>query len=293
LKKTNKISNLYRLNIYNTITVILYALKKIIKIEPSLFQNNVYKYYNFLIADNGFLFAEEQSYFITIFKKTNLKLKLRKNTSDLEVYNQIFSWQAYKSVVDLYNELFAEKENIQINILDAGSNIGLSAVYFLNSFKNSKIACIEPETSNFKILEFNLQNFNEENIYKIKGAIWSKNTFIKIVSDFRDKLSWSFRVEESYDSKEIRAYTINSILAKCQMDYIDILKIDVEGAEKQLFTSAESDVTFLKKTKCLALEIHDEFNCRQDIYAVLQDYKFNYFVEGELLIAYNTLLLNN
>lgn len=68
-------------------------------------------------------------------------------------------------------------------------------------------------------------------------------------------------------------------------DCIDILKMDIEGAEKELF--AASDLSFLKHTKCIAIEIHDEFNCRNSIYQRLADYGFTRFNAGELTIGVN------
>jgi hypothetical protein len=63
--------------------------------------------------------------------------------------------------------------------------------------------------------------------------------------------------------------------------------MDIEGSEKQVFTSPSSNLDFLKITKCIALEIHDEFDCRSDIYKVLNDFDFKLFNQGELTIGIN------
>ncbi len=72
---------------------------------------------------------------------------------------------------------------------------------------------------------------------------------------------------------------------------IDILKIDIEGSEKEVLTSPKADVSYLAKTKCVAIEIHDEFDCRESIYEVLRQYNFEFFNSGELTIGINQTLL--
>ena len=76
-----------------------------------------------------------------------------------------------------------------------------------------------------------------------------------------------------------------------KFETIDILKIDIEGSEKEVFTGANADVSFLSKTKCIAVEIHDEFDCRDAIYSILTKYNFKYFDSGELTIGINQSFL--
>ena len=71
---------------------------------------------------------------------------------------------------------------------------------------------------------------------------------------------------------------------------MDILKIDIEGSEKQIFTSPVANFNFLKSTKCIAIEIHDEFDCREEICNILTDYGFVLFNQGELTIGINQKL---
>jgi len=64
--------------------------------------------------------------------------------------------------------------------------------------------------------------------------------------------------------------------------------MDIEGSEKEVFTNPNSDVSFLAITKCIAIEIHDEFDCREAIYEILTKYGFLLFNSGELTIGVNT-----
>lgn len=285
----NKFTNFKRLDLKNINVVILYFFKRILKIKPNLNERNVYVYYNYLINLNGYLFKETQNTYVTDFKNNfDKRIKLRKNpSSDMEVFKQIFSLKEYLPVVKAYNANFCNEADYCLNIIDAGSNIGLTSLFFMEYFDRSNIICVEPEVENFRVLEFNLKSTNNSKIVKINGAVWSSNCKIKIINDFRDQLDWSFRVEESNSPDAIYAYSINQLINDNDFKIVDILKMDIEGAEKQVFTSSTSNLDFLKITKCIAIEIHDEFDCREDIYNIFNKYGFVLFNEGELTIGIN------
>lgn len=292
--KTNKLTNLKRLDFKNKRIVIFYIIKTILKIKPTQKELDVYVYYNILINANGYFFEETPNSYISDFKDTfHKRIQIRKRpSSDSSVFLQINVFKEYLPVVRVYQENFINNDEYCMNIIDAGSNIGLTSLFFLDHFKNTAIICIEPERENFKTLEFNLINNNNCKIVKINGAIWSSDTKIKIVNDFRHKSDWSFRVEETEDVNGIQAYSINQLVKNNNIKVIDILKIDIEGSEKQIFTSMESNLDFLKITKCIALEIHDEFNCRDAIYEVLSNFGFVFFNQGELTIGINQKMVS-
>ncbi len=295
MQKTNKLSNLYRLNTKSALVVLVYLCKKVLRVKVSSTENEMYILYNYLLKNDGYLKEETATSYTCIFKKNReKKIILRKNpSSDLAVFNQVYGWLEYQKVVETYKNSFNFNPENEINIIDAGSNIGLTSLYFLDYFKQVNLISVEPEKENFKVLQANLQNLPKQcQTQQINGGIWSSDTFLKIVSDFRDQSDWSFRVEETNNPNDIKAYSINSLLKSNNWNSIDILKIDIEGSEKQIFDVQNSDVSFLSKTKCIAIEIHDEFNCREMIYQVLSDYNFTYFNNGELTIGVNQNIVN-
>lgn len=289
MSRISKLSNLYRLNFKNQWIVCVYLIKTVFNIKPTIQQNEIYIYYNYLINNDGYFFKETVNFITSNFKgNAQKRIKLRKlPSSDFDVFQQIYFWKEYLPAIDTYKNNFAKPNNYRVNIIDAGGNIGLTSLFFLEHFNNCQIICLEPEIENFKILDYNLPNSDLNNIKKINAAIWSKNAKIKIVKDFRDKLDWSFRVEETEDLNSIDAFSFNQIVKENKLEFIDILKIDIEGSEKEIFTSSNMNLDFLKITKCIAMEIHDEFNCREEIYIVLRKYGFKFFNQGELIIGYN------
>lgn len=294
MKNWSKILHLNRLNFSNQIRVITYLLKSIFGLTPSLREKDIYTYFNYLILFNGTLTEDSEKVLTTTFRRsTAFKLKMRKfPSSDLKVFEQVYFWNGYSCVLECYRKNYSDPGKI-LNIIDCGSNIGLTSLYFLESFPNSRLLAIEPEKENFALMNFNLDNSIWPNIEKLNGAVWSSNSKIKILKDFRDQSDWSFRVEETKEENSVEAFSIDYLIKAYKFNIIDILKIDIEGAEAELFTSPNSNLDFLKITKCLAIEIHDEFNCRSEIERILKDYGFILFNWSELTIGYNQNLKLN
>lgn len=243
------------------------------------------------IEKNGwFIFSEANKKWINI-QNINEKLNfiIRKYSSDAIIFSHIFIYLSYKSFIDLIiSKLDSSKSII---VIDAGANIGLFSVYLSIFFKKNKIIAIEPDISNAEVLEKNFIFNQIQNSLILKGALWINNEPLEISRDFRDKKDWSITVKPSDKIDAIHSYTFYDIFEKYKLEVIDILKIDIEGTEKKIFEKEEYSNFFLQKTKFIAIEIHDEFNCREMIYESLKKNNFDFFEDGELTIGYNKNLV--
>ena len=285
-----KLFQLHRLNFDNKILVLKYLFKRIFKIATSERERIINDYYYHLITNKGIFKVEENDSFISYYPRYNTIIKLRKRpSSDLDVFNQVFKDLEYQPVVATFKKYFPNHK--EINIIDAGCNIGLTSLYFSRFFDNANYICIEPDDSNFESMRYNLEKNKVQNVIKVKGGLWSKNTFLNIVRDFRDKNDWAIRVEETSDTTNLEAFSIDYLIKKHHFEVIDILKIDIEGSEKEVITGNSANLSYLSITKCIAIEIHDEFNCREAIYKILEDHNFTYFDDKELTIGVNQNLI--
>ncbi|PWA04049.1 FkbM family methyltransferase [Flavobacterium psychrotolerans] len=285
-----KITNLHRLNFSNSFLILGYLLKRVLKLKTTLNERITNDYYFHLISYDGFLKEETNQYFTSFYPKWKAKIKTRRRpSSDLDVFGQIFKHEEYLPVVKVFKVNFPDQK--PLNFFDAGGNIGLTSLYFSRFFDDATFICIEPDESNFRTLSYNLETNSVSNVNKIKAGVWSKNTHLKLINDFRGQNDWTYRVEETNEETGLQAFSIPYLLEKFQWNTIDILKIDIEGSEKEIFMNPNSDISFLTFTKCIAIEIHDEFNCRQAIYEVLEKYGFTFFNSGELTIGINQNLI--
>lgn len=282
-----KLTQLNRLDLSNKLLILKYLLKRVLHLKTTEKERLVNEFYFHLIRLNGYLKEDNPKDFVVYYPDFKANIKLRKRpSSDLNVFNQVYEYKEYQPVVEAFQKHFPEVKHL--NFIDAGSNIGLTSVYFSKFFPNSRFINIEPDTSNFETMSYNLSANGIASVEKVKGGVWSTDAYLKIVSDFRDKNDWSFRVEETTEATDLKAFSVNSLIEKNAFEFIDILKIDIEGSEKEVLTSPKADVSYLSKTKCVAIEIHDEFDCREAIYEVLKRYNFEFFNSGELTIGINT-----
>lgn len=178
-------------------------------------------------------------------------VSVRAMTSDMLAFKQIFIDQEYES-----NNLPSTAENI----IDLGANIGLASVFFAKRYPNANILAVEPDKRNYAVLTQNIAGVSDR-VKSILGAAWHKDGKIFIQSDLADGSdlgAWGRRTVETADNREneVDAFGLSSLIGKMRGD-IDILKVDVEGAELEIFSQNASE--WLPRVKLVVVETHDRF----------------------------------
>lgn len=195
---------------------------------------------------------------------------IRKKTSDSDAFRGVILWEEYNSLLDLH-------ENDIRFIIDAGANIGFTSLYLNRYFQNATIIAIEPDDGNFEFLERNIRINNIQKIFPIKRALWTNNNSLEISNSFADGREWSKQVKEAPNmSKEkLKGITLNQIVEKFDFPSIDILKIDIEGAEIELFKDQLFFEVLKEKVKCLIIEVHYKDELLDLIYSKMEEYGFD------------------
>lgn len=195
---------------------------------------------------------------------------LRKNTKDKDIFKHIILEGDYDIKFDFKPEI----------IIDAGAYTGFSSVFFANKYPNSKVFAIEVDNDNFKTLQKNSKPY--KNIFSFNNALWYNNTKLKINNVGVNKCS--ITVNEEFSNEGVQTITINDIIDKYYLDKIDLLKIDIEGAEKELFEN--NPHSWLSKTKVLIIELHDrkKVGCSKAVFEAMLKYNFSTEVKSEYII---------
>lgn len=244
---------------------------------------------NFLFSQNGYLLSENKESFLTRFHFTGIapfKLNIRKEpSSDLMVFEQVFVEREYQKLVDLVLSYCAPGD-VQY-VMDAGSNAGFTTIYLKRCFPNAAVLSIEPEESNFSQLVKNVSVNQMAPVETLQAGLWKCECKLAISSDFRDNNHWAFQLTESNRPDAIQGYSVKKLMMKQGWPRIDLLKIDIEGAERYLFESTETAGDFLPFVKFIAMEIHDEYNIRDMIHARLKDHNFYFFEASETTFGVN------
>ncbi len=167
------------------------------------------------------------------------------------------------TVIEIYEEevyLFKTK-NPKPLIIDLGSNIGLSILYFKKLYPNSEIIGFEPDPQIFKILESNLEQFQIKEFSLYNAAAWISDGELTFYSE--GALSGSVnKIKESNEIK-VKAIDIKKIIGERQVDF---LKIDIEGAEYEILNHLKDS---LKQVNLLFVEYHHITSKAQELHLLL------------------------
>ena len=125
-------------------------------------------------------------------------------------------------------------------IVDAGANIGASPVYFIANLPSALVVAIEPDLENFKLLSKNVEGLNVE---ALRSAVASTAGRARVLDPGRGE--WAYRTEpidesDSDVANTVPRVTINDIYASHRAGHFPfIVKVDIEGAERELFYNTE------------------------------------------------------
>jgi len=205
---------------------------------------------------------------------TGRRATVRANTSDLACLEQVFINEEYRLPVEA-NPAFAVRPRF---IIDAGANIGMATLYFTNAFPEAMITAIEPEASNFALLQANCHGLGRVRLKH--AALWPCAAALRL--DNPSGGQWSFVVTPADEATTtVPAITIPGLLAESGLDRIDLLKLDIEGAERELFN--DSCEEWLPLVGLIIIELHDRFapGCSERFYSHLARRPFAQEVRGE------------
>ena len=131
-------------------------------------------------------------------------------------------------------------------MIDGGAYIGDTSAYFLSRFPALRVVALEPNSESYALAEKNLRPYGDSAILLSKG-LWSVEGPVRFGGE-------SIAAGYREGGTEIPCTTIPALIKKYSIPRIDILKLDIEGAEHALFSAQPED--WLKYVNLLIVEIH-------------------------------------
>lgn len=135
--------------------------------------------------------------------------------------------------------------NVNSVFVDLGANIGTISQYVNDTSGGCKIFCYEPHPAAFKVLEDKFSKYENINLYQLAVSDTTKKVkffFHKDSegsSDLHKSTSTSiFKEKPNVSSSNfiyVKSIDFESLISK--HDFIDILKVDIEGAEYKIIPS--------------------------------------------------------
>ncbi len=213
-------------------------------------------------------------------------LRLRPNANgDFEAFQNVFRYIGYG---------LTESLGPIRTVIDAGANIGLSSVYFSKRLNAPQIVAIEPEKENFELAVHNTRGC--PNVRVLQAALWPKHEPVMITNRETSQSTQGFQIgtqgQTGTSSYAVRSVTVPEIMAQNGWSQVDLLKIDIEGGELELF-SDPACAEWLPRVRILTTELHDNLRkgCSPAFYkaiAVLQDFEVRF--AGENVVVINKAL---
>jgi len=228
----------------------------------------------FIIKDNFKIIIREKNifYLLDIFQNYNsiadsYILDQREldfsspNSYLLKGSDEKFLVSNYSESYSYYEEVYLSKFKIKKKdiVVDIGAFNGIVSIIFAKLVGDQgKVYSVEPDSLNHSCAIENFNNFEEKYGYSpvlIKKAMWDiPNIDIDFTEEGAMGSSASFYLGENRGTKiKVGTETMTSLVEKNQIQKVDYLKIDCEGAELQIL----SDSQFFKKYKPqILMEVH-------------------------------------
>jgi FkbM family methyltransferase len=175
---------------------------------------------------------------------------LRRRSGDIFVFHEIFTSLCYH----LPGPVAPKEPSV---IVDLGANIGLTTLFLASRFPGAKHVCVEPHPANVAVLRMNLASM-QSRVHIIEAAAADKPG----EAEFNES-PWSWGghlVERGRSTHSVRCITVDEIISTCGLEAIDVLKVDIEGAEERVFAARPS---WLGKTGCIIIELHSRYSLNQ------------------------------
>jgi len=206
-------------------------------------------------------------------------VRLRARTSDPSIFQEVMIEEEYLPLTTLRLK----------TILDLGSNIGLSSAWFLSRFPEAEVFAVEAEAENYVVCCQNLAKYGWR-ARTFHGAAWSKRINLALL---RSSSAAGNSVQETPvgDSSQVlshvQGWDLASLIEMSGFHQVDLLKIDIEGAEDEIF---RADISYwLPFVRNICIELHGQ-KCRNTFFGALTGYAFEHSRSGSIDLCTNLRL---
>jgi len=190
----------------------------------------------------------------TVFYKNGIELK--------HSLSEIFIDEIYK----------IKLSNPAPEIIDCGSNIGLSVMYFKQHFPTAHIVAFEPDSGNFELLTINTKAYSNVDLYN--KAVWNENAQLSF-SNTGSMDSSLLNHGDSQSSTIVEAVRLRDLITS----KIDLLKLDIEGAEFKVLADCDDKLSAVDN---IFIEYHGKFSEIDElltIFSILRKNGFAFYIK--------------
>lgn len=217
-----------------------------------------------------------------------LRAELRPATSDLPTWVEIAGLEDYAVV----ERVVRRRSGLPVRtIVDAGVNIRLTSLYFVQAFPECRILAVEPDPDNFEVLVHNIRSLKNR-VECVWAAFWPVDEPLQMDPEpFRGGREWARTVRRLEEPARKGSLGRIPVVTPADADArlggggVDLLKMDIEGAEAEFFADAERCRNLLARTGAIAIEVHPERVNPHEVLFALDEAGFVVVPDRRLLIG--------
>lgn len=206
-------------------------------------------------------------------------VQMRLGTSDPEIFRQIFMARDYDHPLP---------DDVAV-VIDAGANVGYATLWFAHRFPDARIVAIEPDRSNFRQLAHHCRGMGPR-VALVEGALWSHDGTIGLAVSDDDGMVLPHMTRRTRETtkglRQVPALSVAGMMQRLDLDRIDVFKIDIEGAEREVF--GDGDRAWIEHVRCFIIEVHEFFSrgARKAVFDALPAERYDIVTRGENIYFY-------
>lgn len=181
-------------------------------------------------------------------------LRLRERGTDFRTFHEVLVEEVYRPVLKYLPSCRT--------FVDLGANIGTTTLYIAGHFPGCRILAVEPNPNTYELLNHNLGRLKKAGRCRtVQAAAWAQSTVLQVDGSVAVDEFDSFRAVPSLggDVVPIRGMSVQEIIDHAGFDQVDLMKIDIEGAEREIF---EGPLNWLKQVRVLTVEFHGQIRAQ-------------------------------
>lgn len=233
---------------------------------PVLTLSSAERYRKALLQEQRHLVSLDDQLQLTVKYPGRWTFTLRPASNDSYTFREIFIERVY----EVLTHHIAQARTV----IDLGANIGMASIYFRGCWPDAKLVCVEPAIDNIELLKKNMHHpIADGTCLVMYGAVWGHSGSVAITPLEKGHVNQ----RSCYEEKDVGmgqlvpAYTVRHIINQSGFTFVDVLKIDIEGAEVELF---RGEVDWLRMVGLLAIEFHGNSRRESGFDAVVKKYGF-------------------
>lgn len=197
----------------------------------------------------------------------------------------------YKTFTSLFRQMFITREYFfeaaspEPFIIDCGSNIGMSVLFFKWLYPENTVLAFEPDRATFGLLEKNVRGNSLKNVELHNKAVSDTDGTIEFYSNPDNPGALTMSLYSTWNPEK-RSYTVDTVrLSPYITKTVDFLKMDIEGAEVMVIRELAQNGK-LRLIREMVMEYHHHMEPSRDLLgemlATLEKNGFGYQLQTAL-----------